>query len=553
MIERYRGVEFLAWDPSPGINCIVGPGDAGKTTILAAIELLFAPWQPIVFEFDYWQRSVADGFCIRAVLVDLPPDFIASFRVPPLHGWRDGELLDLPDPSSTPALVVLARGLPDLDVEHVLVDASGNEHRFSLGQRRELMTTRLQWERTDAELRLGRGSLLQEQLGGEAVRSALTGALAAASERLQLPKEVADRLKVLGERYATVGLPRDLQLGLQSPRRESLMGMLGLLQGSSHTDAIPLALAGAGTRRFAAFELAATLRADAHVVLIDEPEIGLEPYRQRRLVHRIRELIGERGQAFLTTHSPAVLGGLRSQEVVRLASKACPLTFPPLLLDRLMKEDPEALLARLPVLCEGPTEAGLLGALLPQVAGLDGRAALDALGIRLVTRSGQPSILKESNALADVGVSHGLFVDNEATHGGMRARAEAHTKVVLGVWRDVCNIEEAVAKWLPLDRIEALLALVLSFDQRQSIEGLLQAIGDKAKHPGRKPFRDLIPIVGEDAARSALGQAMNSGGWFKSEERASELAKFLTEGGIPEKIRETISAFWDRLKALVLA
>lgn len=552
LIERFRGIEFLMWDPSAGVNCIVGPADAGKTTVLAAIELLLAPWQPVLFEFDYWRRRVADGFSIRAVIVDLPPEFISSFRVPPLHGWRGDQLVDLPEPGALPAMVACARGLDDLELEHVLIDASDAENRFSVRQRRDLMTTRLQWDRTDAELRLGRGSLLQEHLGGDAMRSALTGALADASARLAVPLEVADRVKALGDRYAKEGLPHELCLGLQSPRRESLMGMLGLLQGSAHADAVPLALAGTGTKRFAAFELAAMMRADAHIALLDEPEVGLEPYRQRRLVARLRELIGTRGQAFLTTHSPAVLGALRSQELARLAGPSAPACFPAVL-DQLLDDDPEAMLARMPILCEGPTEAGMLSALLPHVAGLAGPSELDARGVRLVQRRGQPAILRESLALAEAGVRHGVFADKEAPHVGLRDQVGLHANVVLGTWVDVCNLEEAVAKSLPVADVALLLDLVVSLDPWQSLEDLHQAICDRAGSPGRRSFEALVAEIGADAARAGLAQAMNKhkSGWFKTEAKASALGRFLIERGLPDRIKQVVATFWDGLKPLV--
>ncbi len=41
-IKNYRGIESLVWQPGPGINCLIGPGDAGKTTVLYAIALLLS-------------------------------------------------------------------------------------------------------------------------------------------------------------------------------------------------------------------------------------------------------------------------------------------------------------------------------------------------------------------------------------------------------------------------------------------------------------------------------------------------------------------------------
>ena len=39
-IQNFRGIATMAWSPEPGINCLIGPGDSTKTTILDAIELV---------------------------------------------------------------------------------------------------------------------------------------------------------------------------------------------------------------------------------------------------------------------------------------------------------------------------------------------------------------------------------------------------------------------------------------------------------------------------------------------------------------------------------
>jgi len=38
-IRNFRSIKALDWTPSAGINCFIGPGDSGKSTILDAIDL----------------------------------------------------------------------------------------------------------------------------------------------------------------------------------------------------------------------------------------------------------------------------------------------------------------------------------------------------------------------------------------------------------------------------------------------------------------------------------------------------------------------------------
>lgn len=42
-ISNFRAIKSLVWSPSPGLNCLIGPGDSGKSTILDAIDLCLAP------------------------------------------------------------------------------------------------------------------------------------------------------------------------------------------------------------------------------------------------------------------------------------------------------------------------------------------------------------------------------------------------------------------------------------------------------------------------------------------------------------------------------
>ena len=42
-ISEFRGIKSLDWSPSPSVNCMIGPGDSCKTTILDAIEIGLSP------------------------------------------------------------------------------------------------------------------------------------------------------------------------------------------------------------------------------------------------------------------------------------------------------------------------------------------------------------------------------------------------------------------------------------------------------------------------------------------------------------------------------
>jgi putative ATP-dependent endonuclease of the OLD family len=78
---------------------MVGPGDAGKTTLLDALALLLSPNpSQAASELDYPNLDTSIPFSIEVVLGDLSDEVLAACYPPPLHGWRetDGTLLPVP-------------------------------------------------------------------------------------------------------------------------------------------------------------------------------------------------------------------------------------------------------------------------------------------------------------------------------------------------------------------------------------------------------------------------------------------------------------------------
>ena len=48
-IKHFRGVQSFDWTPSAGVNCLIGPGDTGKSTLLDAIELCLGARRNLTF------------------------------------------------------------------------------------------------------------------------------------------------------------------------------------------------------------------------------------------------------------------------------------------------------------------------------------------------------------------------------------------------------------------------------------------------------------------------------------------------------------------------
>jgi putative ATP-dependent endonuclease of the OLD family len=170
-IEHFRGIDALEWFPHDGINCLLGPGDARKTTVLNAVAMLLDPRPPgQASEFDYYLRRLESGFRITAVIAGIE-EAMAGQRVPPLRGWKDGKLRAIPDDGAEAVIVAKVTGTPELEINHTLESADGSAVMFSSLLRQQLLLARVATsDRASSELRLARGSMLERAVGGPGLR-----------------------------------------------------------------------------------------------------------------------------------------------------------------------------------------------------------------------------------------------------------------------------------------------------------------------------------------------------------------------------------------------
>jgi hypothetical protein len=224
-------------------------------------------------------------------------------------------------------------------------------------------------------------------------------------------------------------------------------------------------------------------------------------------------------------------------------------------INKLLAEDPEGLLSRYPVLCEGDTEAGFLSAMLSARAREDGIDDLDSRGVHFSSRHGQPEVLDEGDALADSGIRFALFVDNETNLSGRRASLNARAECVLGSWQGtIRNVEEAVAAYVPADQLHRLVEVAATISDRRGEAQLVQQLNEAAGHPGQHSFAELAQLVEASALRQALSVAMQAKqgkAWFKSRRGGEALGSLLLELGTPSEIRTVIDGFWSRIRAVL--
>ena len=183
-ISNFRSLSSLRWEPSAGINCLIGPGDAGKSSILDAIDLCIGARRNVQFsDADFYQLDTARPIEIDVTLGDLP-DGLRSMEAYGqfLRGWDRvfSELADEPgadletvltlrlcvaaDLEPTWSLVSdraaaqgLSRNLAWADRVRLAPMRIGGSAHANLGWRRGSVLDRLSDERADATAALVKG------------------------------------------------------------------------------------------------------------------------------------------------------------------------------------------------------------------------------------------------------------------------------------------------------------------------------------------------------------------------------------------------------------
>ena len=557
-ITRYRGIKSLVWTPGPGLNCILGPGDVGKTTILDAIGTLLSPAPGrVASEYDYFEGDTATGYVIEALLGNLGDEMLRAWPVAPLWTWlaAEGKVQADPDPAGEAVLCARVRGTSDLEIEHTIVDPSDGELTLSASRRHLFgLSTMSPASTASSELRMSRGSLLSRNIDSTQLRALVTGAVKASRDGFVPPAEIQARLRELSKIRASVAPGTGtLSLGLFSPRGQSLLGMVGLFSQAGLVE-LPLTSAGLGTQQLTLFTLASALTTSTPLFVIDEIESGLEPFRQREIVERVRRSVTPNGQAFVTTHSPASIGAMTVDELNR-AGRAADATATvsrfPAALRKIKHADPEALLCRIPVVVEGETELGLLGLVLERIVQREG-TTLGALGVRLVDGGGQPHVFAALKALREMRLPCAAFLDSETKHRGLRQSLIDDPAVAFGTYSIGQGPEDALAQTLSIEALDALM-MTPGPGGYDASDSRYQQLNTTAGAQSRKRLVDLAANHGDEHCRDLFARAAVKSKWFKSQHGGETVARFLLAHHPGSTILADIRGFWTSTRALIAA
>lgn len=541
-IHNFRSIRSLSWLPSAGMNCLIGPGDSGKSTILDAIDLCMGARRNVSFaDTDFFNLDVSQPVQITLIIGSLPDalmNFDAYGQYLQAFDRTSGVVYDEPFEGLETVLSLRLTVDSELEPNWTLVSlraqASGLERNIAWKDRLLLAPARL-GAYASSNLSWTRGSVLNRlteerpELGAQ-LASASRGAREAFGN--QAGAQLASTLQIVYEQAVSLGVP-------VGARTQALLDAHAVSIGDGaialHDEqGVPLRSLGTGSSRLLVSGLQRAAAQRASIALVDEVEYGLEPHRLIRLLDSLgaKESINPL-QAFLTTHSPVAVRELRGDQifVVRKGQDGAHIVSTVGTADDVqstIRMDPEAFLARSVIVCEGASEVGLIRGLDQYWTALNYRSLLAAGTAYVNVGGGDPDrCFVRGLALLRLGYRVMVLVDADKppTPAVVAAYREAGGQFI--TWREGRALEDELFLSLPDVAVDLLLQRATEFLDVELITAHIssQSQGAATLEGIYLQRQQQIPFPPDIRQLLALTSRNRKHGWYKSLTKFEILAR----------------------------
>jgi hypothetical protein len=539
-IRNFRSLQRLDWVPSPGINCLVGPGDSGKSSILDAIDFCLGARRNLLFgDTDFNRMDVNQPITVTATLGDLSEgllniDNFGEF----LRGFdaTTGEVEDEPRNGIETVLTLRLSVRSDLEPSWSLyshrAEQQGLERSLAWKERIGLAparigsyaTTNLSWTRGSV---LNRLTEEQPNLGADLARAARD---ARTNFGNQAGAQFAETLRIVTETANYLGVPvgESAQALLDAHSVSIGDGAISLHDAAG----VPLRSLGTGSSRLLVAGLQRMAAAEATIALIDEVEYGLEPHRLARLL----DSLGAKDaapplQIFMTSHSPVALRELSGSQVFVVRAREGLHDVRAVGTEGdvqgTLRTDPEAFLARSVIVCEGASEVGFARGLDQHWVGA-GALSFFALGGAYVDTGGSNPDLafRRGTALRGLGYRVLVLVDADRTPTPEIVATYLDAGGEFLTWREGRSLEVELFHSLADNAVDTLLAKAIEYMGRDLIAEHIASASNGQKALDAIMIESLLDGISDDTkAVLAVASCTKRAGWFKSVTKYQEIAR----------------------------
>lgn len=533
-VRNFRALKEFGWCPSPGFNCIIGPGDSGKSTILDSIDIALGARRSYTFtDADFFQSNTSLPIEIWVTLGDLPDELksIESYGYF-LRGFNEANLTirDEPEVGDEVVITIKVTVNQDLDPDWSLYSdraaAEGIERRL-VWKHRELLSSARLGESANYHLAWGSRSILNKF----SEQSLDVNSTLAQISRDARTAFAANQPGNIGSVLTSVKSIAD-SLGVNLGALQAQLDVKGISLSSGAValhdeDNTPLRQLGSGSTRLLISGLHKAA-SSAGILLVDEAEHGLEPYRISRLLNELgskSENLPTK-QVFITTHSPYVLRELKADQLNVLRTDLTPEIWSQKIYhlnsgnnqQAALRACAEAFFCKKVIICEGKTEIGLIRGF--DLYGQDNAGkSIYANGVYCADGGGD-NLFSRAHVFVSLGYPVAIFKDSDKT-------AEHSTATQLAInagirvyeWGQNCAVEDAIFNFCPASTINSLINIAIERKGYDSVNGTVLA------KSGNQYGIDRCLNQFEEGMRDVLARAAKDKSWYKDVEPAERISR----------------------------
>ena len=535
-IKNFRGIKnaSVVFPLDSRIICLIGAGDSGKSTLLTAIEwALWPSWNLVATDSDFNDCDTKTPIEITLSITELPEILVKEDK----YGLylRDYEKVCLggdDEPTDTGMVILTIQLTIDDTLEPKWNVITNRTDPKPISQKdRRLLSFGVVGFDHEKDFRWGRESILQKYADSkEALHSAFTQAMRAAVENTSLEAldQMAPKLKEIGKEYG-VGFIGEIhnRLLMQNGSYSTTVGVFD--------DKVPFAQRGLGSKRLLSIGMNVNAFDDGTLVLVDEVETGLEPYRISALINQFRKQFKDHGQVIVTTHSVSAVCECSINEVCvcnnngncfhlhRLNEKEEIKAD----VQALLRCNPDAFLCKRIVVCEGKTEVGLLRAFDSYLV-KKGIGRLAYYGVTAIPGGGGDNFFQLALLLLGCGYDVAILMDSDIPEEESQKQMIKKMGIPIFDWEQGFAIEEQIFKDVSLECVDDLLAIAI---EEHSFDKVVSNFNNFFK-PDELPYcvKDEIITVNRDistAERIKIGSVAKhkKSEWYKNISKGEMIGK----------------------------
>lgn len=556
-IKNFRGIKhsFVSFPNTSRIVCLIGSGDSGKSTLFTAIEwALWPSWNLVVTDTDFYNSDTSNPIEISASITEIPEELLKEDKYGLLlrdleKSMNAGE--DEPTDTGTSILTIRLSIDDTLEPAWSVITNRTDPKPISHGDRRLLSFGVVGFD-YEKDFQWGRNSILQEYTESrEILRAAFIQSIRTAVEDTKL-----EALDTISKTLLTVGKRYGVSFNGEIHNRLLMLNGIYSTAVGVFDGMVPFMLRGLGSKRLLSIGMNVDAYENGTLVLVDEVETGLEPYRISTLVNQFRTQFQDQGQLIMTTHSRSVVCECRIDELCVVNNEAGELCIHQLDeiedikadIQGIIRGEPDAFLCKRIIVCEGKTEVGLMRALDERLFSERGtRFAHNGVGIAL--GGGGKKTFTLARLLKECGYDCCILMDSDVDS----EEAEKNDVEKIGIkvfsWEKGFAIEEQLFQDVSVECAGQLINYAIEIKGIQSIEALL----NKEFNDEPKEYRvevGKILLCGDDSgsislevlrrigtvAKGKKKKDRTEGSWFKRIDYGQEVGNiiFSTEDQIED-------------------